>query len=209
MRRDYPVRLSGGLAEPDLAPTWLEQFRRWLADAVTAAEIVEPNAMILATADAAGRPSTRTVLLKDVDECGFVFFTNYTSRKATELAANPAASLLFPWHPIGRQVSITGRAQRLDRARTEEYFATRPRLSQLGAWASPQSQVIGGRGDLDRALADAQARFPGDVPAPPHWGGYQLAPDMVEFWHGRPNRLHDRLRFVRDGDGWRVERLGP
>jgi len=209
MRRDYPVRLSGGLAEPDLAPTWLDQFRRWFADAVTADEIVEPNAMVLATADAAGRPSTRTVLLKDVDERGFVFFTNYTSRKATELAANPAASLLFPWHAIGRQVVVTGRAERLDRDRSGAYFATRPRLSQLGAWASPQSQVIGGREDLDRALADAQARFPGDVPAPPHWGGYQVVPDMVEFWHGRPNRLHDRIRFVRDGEAWRVERLGP
>ena len=209
MRRDYPVRLSGGLAEPDLAPTWLDQFRRWFTDAVTADEIVEPNAMVLATADAAGRPSTRTVLLKDVDERGFVFFTNYTSRKATELAANPAASLLFPWHAIGRQVVVTGRAERLDRDRSEAYFATRPRLSQLGAWASPQSQVIGGREDLDRALADAQARFPGDVPAPPHWGGYQVVPDMVEFWHGRPNRLHDRIRFVRDGEAWRVERLGP
>ena len=209
MRREYPVRLAAGLADAELAPTWLEQFRHWFADAVAAAEIVEPNAMVVATADAAGRPSTRTVLLKDVDEYGFVFFTNYTSRKATELAANPAVSLLFPWHPIGRQVVVTGRAQRLDRARSEAYFATRPRLSQLGAWASPQSQVISSREQLDRALSEAQTRYPDEVPAPPHWGGFQVTPDAVEFWHGRPNRLHDRLRFVLDGDAWRVERLGP
>ena len=219
MRREYPVRLSGGLSEEDLAPTWLDQFRHWFAEAVSAPEIVEPNAMVVGTADADGRPSARTVLLKDVDECGFVFFTNYASRKATELAANPSVSLLFPWHPIGRQVIVAGRAERVDRAESEAYFATRPRLSQLGAWASPQSQLIGGRDELDRALTQAQERFPGDVPAPPHWGGIRVAPDTVEFWHGRPNRLHDRLRFVRDESvrdeagrgpsGWRVERLGP
>jgi pyridoxamine 5'-phosphate oxidase len=208
MRRDYPVRLSGGLAEPDLAPTWLDQFRRWFADAVTATRSSSRTRWV--SPPRTPRPAEHAHgSLKDVDECGFVFFTNYTSRKATELAANPAASLLFPWHAIGRQVVVTGRA--------DGWTGTAPRRTSRPGRACPSwapgparsPQVIGGREDLDRALADAQARFPGDVPAPPHWGGYQVVPDMVEFWHGRPNRLHDRIRFVRDGEAWRVERLGP
>jgi pyridoxamine 5'-phosphate oxidase len=206
MRRDYT---GEGLLEADLAATWLAQFQRWLAEALAAPEIVEPNAMIVATVGADGRPSTRTVLLKDVDERGFVFFTNYTSRKGTEAAGNPSASLAFPWHPIGRQVIVGGTTERIDRARTEAYFATRPRLAQLGAWASPQSQVLPDRAALDERLAEVEARFPGEVPAPPHWGGLRVVPDEVEFWQGRPDRLHDRLRFRRAGDAWVVERLAP
>jgi pyridoxamine 5'-phosphate oxidase len=220
MRREY-ARV--GLAEADLEATWLDQFQRWLRDTV-AAELPEPNAMILATADVAARPSARTVLLKGLDERGFVFFTNLTSRKATEAAANPYASLVFPWHPIGRQVVVNGRVTRVDRADTEAYFATRPRDSQLGAWASPQSQVVAGRDVLDEAMAELEQRFASQEPlAPPHWGGLRVTPDTVEFWQGRVGRLHDRLRFRRDegadkgpdkgpGEGteaWVVERLGP
>jgi pyridoxamine 5'-phosphate oxidase len=212
MRRDYA---GGGLLEADLAPTWLAQFQRWFAEALAAPEIAEPNAMVVATVSADGRPSTRTVLLKDVDEHGFVFFTNYTSRKAMEAAENPSVSLAFAWHPIRRQVIVAGTAERVDRAETEAYFATRPRLAQLGAWASPQSQVLPDRSALDVAMAEVAARFgDGEVPAPPHWGGLRVVPDEVEFWQGRPDRLHDRLRFRLDnrdgkGEAWLVERLGP
>jgi pyridoxamine 5'-phosphate oxidase len=193
MRREY---VRAGLAEADLAPTWLAQFHRWLGD-VIAAGVPEPNAMIVATADAAGRPSARTVLLKAVDERGFVFYTNLRSRKAGEIAANPYASLVFPWHPVGRQVIVQGRAEHVDRAETEAYFATRPRDSRLGAWASPQSQVVGSRAALEEALAEVDRRFAGDasIPAPPHWGGVRVVPETVEFWQGREGRLHDRLRF--------------
>jgi pyridoxamine 5'-phosphate oxidase len=207
MRREY-ARV--GLHEADLEATWLEQFERWLRDTV-AAGLPEPNAMILATADSAGRPSARTVLLKGLDERGFVFFTNLTSRKATEATANPYAGLVFPWHPIGRQVVVSGRIEQVERTQTEAYFATRPRESQLGAWASPQSQVVANREVLDAALAEAEQRFAGDEPpAPPHWGGLRVVPDTVEFWQGRVGRLHDRLRFRREaGEAWVVERLGP
>ena len=208
MRRDYTER--GALLESDLAADWTSQFARWFAEA-GAAGLPEPNAMIVATADAQARPSARTVLLKGYDERGFVFFTNYTSRKGTEALSNPAASLVFPWFPMQRQVLVAGAVEQVDRAETEEYFATRPRGSQLGAWASPQSQVLPDRAAVEAGLAAAVERFGGEgpVPPPPHWGGLRVIPETVEFWQGRSNRLHDRLRFRRTGPGWVVERLAP
>ena len=208
MRRDYTAR--GALLETDLAADWTSQFARWFAEA-SAAGLPEPNAMIVATADARCRPSARTVLLKGYDEGGFVFFTNYTSRKGTEALENPAASLVFPWFAMQRQVLVAGAVEKVDRAETEAYFATRPRGSQLGAWASPQSQVLPDRAAVDAGLAAAVERFgaEGEVPAPPHWGGLRVVPETVEFWQGRSNRLHDRLRFRRLAEGWIVERLAP
>ena len=208
MRRDYTEWPP--LMENALATTWTGQFAAWFADA-TAAGLPEPNAMILATADSAARPSARTVLLKGYDEDGFVFFTNYESRKGTELAVNPYASLVFPWFPVQRQVLVTGPVERVSRAETEEYFASRPRGSRLGAWASPQSTVLPGPEALDEGLAAAAERFgDGPVPAPPHWGGFRVRPETVEFWQGRSSRLHDRLRFRRGTAGdWVVERLAP
>jgi pyridoxamine 5'-phosphate oxidase len=206
MRRDYSA--ASEMSEGDLAPDWVGQFARWFADAV-AAGLPEPNAMVLATADAAGRPSARTVLLKGYDERGFTFYTNYDSRKGSELAANPYASVVFPWIGMHRQVLASGAVSPVDRAETEAYFATRPRGAQLGAWASPQSTVIAGRGVLDDALAEAARRFPDQVPPPPHWGGFRLVPESVEYWQGRADRLHDRLRYRRNGSGWVVERLAP
>jgi pyridoxamine 5'-phosphate oxidase len=208
MRRDYTAR--GALLEGALAADWASQFGAWFADAA-AFGLPEPNAMVVATADRDGRPSTRTVLLKEYDVRGFVFFTNYTSRKGREVSENPVASLLFPWFPMQRQVIVTGGVERTSRAETEAYFATRPRGSQLGAWASPQSRVLPDRDAVDAGLAEAVERFgaEGPVPAPPHWGGLRVVPDTVEFWQGRTNRLHDRLRFRRTDSGWVVERLAP
>jgi pyridoxamine 5'-phosphate oxidase len=207
MRREYQQH---GLAERDLAPDWLGQFERWLAD-VTGAGLPEPNAMIVATAGRDGRPSARTVLLKGVDVRGFTFYTNLSSRKALQAAANPYAGLVFPWHPLGRQVLVTGSIGPVERAETEAYFATRPRESQLGAWASPQSQVVPDRATLDAALAEAERQFAGtdEIPAPAHWGGLRVQPDSVEFWQGGAGRLHDRLRYRRGDEGWVLERLGP
>jgi pyridoxamine 5'-phosphate oxidase len=205
MRRSYRRM---GLSEDDLAPTWLRQFEHWLADAV-AAGIVEPNAMVLATADAQARPSARTVLLKGVDDEGFVLFTNRDSRKGREAAANPRAALLFPWHDLQRQVIAEGPIEPLSPDEDDDYFATRPHGSQLGALASAQSQVIPSRDVLERAFAEAAERHPGPVPRPPHWGGLRVRPDAVEFWQGRPDRLHDRLRYRHEGGAWIVERLAP
>jgi len=202
---EYP---DDALTEEDLAGDWPTQFGRWFAEAIDAG-LPEPNAMVLGTADEAGRPTARTVLLKGYDVRGFVFFTNYESRKGRELAVNPYASLVFPWYALHRQVLVTGRVERTSRAETEDYFATRPRGSRVGAWASRQSQPLASRTDLERAWAEADARYPGEVPAPPYWGGFRLAPTSVEFWQGRRSRLHDRLRFRMVGDAWLVERLNP
>ncbi|GAB3169394.1 pyridoxamine 5'-phosphate oxidase [Micromonospora palomenae] len=209
MRNEYAADL--GLSEGELAADWYTQFDRWFADAV-AAGLPEPNAMVVGTADAAGRPSGRTVLLKGYDPEGFVFYTNYTSRKGGEATANPHASLVFPWFPMQRQVVVAGPVERVDRAETEAYFASRPRGSQLGAWASAQSRVIPDRAALDEAYEAVVARFAdvAQIPAPPHWGGLRVRPESVEFWQGRVSRLHDRLRFRRaDGGDWVVERLAP
>jgi pyridoxamine 5'-phosphate oxidase len=207
IRREYA---AGTLDERDLASEWPAQFRAWLDEAV-AAGLPEPNAMVLATADLAGRPSARTVLLKDYDERGFVFFTNYQSRKGTELTANPYASLVFPWFAMFRQVLVVGTVALTGRDETEAYFASRPRGAQLGAWASRQSRPLSGRGELEDAWRAAEERFgDGPVPAPPYWGGFRVVPDSVEFWQGRTSRLHDRLRYRRGADGgWPVERLAP
>jgi pyridoxamine 5'-phosphate oxidase len=208
MRQDYA---RSGLSRAELAAGWPEQFERWLADAL-AFGLPEPNAMIVATADRDARPSARTVLLKGYDERGFVFFTNYLSRKGTEALANPYASLVFPWFAMQRQVVVGGSVRPVERAETEAYFAGRPLGSQLSAWASPQSQVVADRAALDARYADAQARFgDGPVPAPSDWGGLRVTPETVEFWQGRTGRLHDRLRYRDLGapSGWVVERLGP
>jgi pyridoxamine 5'-phosphate oxidase len=202
------------LDERDVAPQPFRQFERWFDEAVKA-DVPEPNAMTLATADADGRPSARVVLLKGFDDRGFVFFTNYASRKGRELAARRDAALLFFWPELERQVRIEGAVAMVDAAESAAYFASRPRGARLGAWASPQSEAIGGRAVLQEryAATESQYRDAGDdIPRPPHWGGYRLAPDALEFWQGRPSRLHDRIRYRRDPQtphGWVVDRLAP
>jgi pyridoxamine 5'-phosphate oxidase len=190
-------------------PDPIEQFREWFA-AARQAGIFEPEAMTVSTVDADGRPASRFVLMRGLDDRGFSFFTNYESAKGRQLTTHPYAALTFGWLAIHRSVRVEGSAERLPADESDAYFASRPRGAQLGAWASPQSTVITGRDDLDRALAAAEERFAGgDVPRPEHWGGFLVRPERVEFWAGRPNRLHDRMRYTRDGDGWRIERLAP
>lgn len=206
LRREYA---DEGLTEADLAADPVTMFGRWFDDAA-AAGLHEPNAMVLATADAEGRPSSRMVLLKGVDERGFVFYTNRGSRKGVELAANPACALLFPWHPLERQVRVDGTVRLLDRAAVADYFARRPRGSQIGAHASHQSRPVADRAELAAAYDELTARFEGqDVPVPEEWGGYLVVPEVVEFWQGRPGRMHDRLVYRRASDGWRTARLAP
>jgi pyridoxamine 5'-phosphate oxidase len=184
-------------------------FRRWY-DEAHAAGLHEPNAMVVATVSAAGAPSARLLLLKGVSDDGFVFYTNAHSRKGAELAANPRCALLFPWHPLERQVRVDGTASPLPREAVDAYFATRPRGSQLGAWASHQSRAVSGREELQAAYAEAEERYAGgDVPTPEEWGGYLVRPESVEFWQGRPGRMHDRLVYRREADGWRSQRLAP
>ncbi|HEU5333040.1 MAG TPA: pyridoxamine 5'-phosphate oxidase [Actinocrinis sp.] len=215
LRREYADR---GIGVTDLTADPLAQFALWfeeIAGAVPKSDTAwfEANAVVLSTASKDGRPSSRTVLLKRYGPEGFTVFTNYTSRKGRELAANPAASLLFPWYPLERQVIVAGTASRLDEAASDAYFAERPRGAQLGAWASDQSEAIAepepGRARLEQRYAEYDRRFPGEVPRPPHWGGIVIAPESVEFWQGRPSRLHDRLVYVRDGEKWTIERLSP
>ncbi len=206
LRHDYAV---GGLQEADLADDPVTMFRRWL-HAATTAGLHEPNAMVVASTSAEGAPSMRLVLLKGLGERGFVFFTNYASRKGVELDANPACALLFPWHDLERQVRVEGRAERLSDAENAGYFATRPRASQISAWASPQSEVVASREELETRYAEEAARFgEGDIGLPPTWGGYLVVPHVVEFWQGRRDRMHDRLRYVRSGDTWQRDRLAP
>jgi pyridoxamine 5'-phosphate oxidase len=193
-----------------LATDPVEQFSAWLADAA-AAGLPEPNAMVLSTVSAAGRPRARTVLLKEHGQAGFVFYTNHTSAKAQDLAALGHASALFPWYALRRQVIVQGAVTRMSQADSEPYFHSRAHGSQIGAWASRQSSVIGSRAVLDEAYARLEERWPEGttVPMPDFWGGYRLVPDLVEFWQGRVSRLHDRLRYRRDGAHWLVERLSP
>lgn len=201
-RREYS---EAGLAEADLSADPLMMFRRWYDEA---ADLPEPNAMVVATVSADGQPSVRTVLLKGLDERGAVFFTNLGSRKGTDLAAEPRCALLFPWHPLERQIRVEGVAERLGEDEVSAYFDSRPRGARLGAQASRQSRPTTPAA-LAEAFADAERRFGDDVPVPADWGGYRVRPERWEFWQGRSNRMHDRLCYLRDGAGWRIERLAP
>jgi pyridoxamine 5'-phosphate oxidase len=209
MRNDYT---AGRLREEDLAPTWVEQFDRWFADAV-AAELPEPNAVVVATADADGAPDARIVLVKGYDVGGFLFGTSYASAKGAQLAVNPRAALVFPWHALQRQVRVTGRVERVGDTASDGLWDPRPRGSQLAAVASVQSTVVDSRDALVDRVRLLDERTPGEkVPRPAIWGGYRVVPETVEFWQGGKDRLHDRLKFVRDdveGGGWIVQRLAP
>jgi pyridoxamine 5'-phosphate oxidase len=204
LRKEYK---RDALDEAHADPDPIKQFARWWDEAL-AAEIPEPNAMTVATADASGRPSARTVLLKGFDASGFVFFTNYESRKGGELAANPFAALLFFWRELERQVRIEGAVERIAEGESDTYFRSRPLASRIGAWASPQSKVIPGRAWLMARAAEMGLRHGPSPSRPPYWGGYRVIPTLLEFWQGRPSRLHDRLRYTRDG-AWTCARLAP
>ena len=198
-----------GLLEDEVAPDPIHQFGAWMNQAI-ATEILEPNAMILATANASGQPNARTVLLKSFDSQGFVFYSSYEGRKAREIAENPKVSLLFYWGPLERQVRITGTAAQVPERESDEYFNSRPIGHQIAAWVSRQSSVIADREVIAQNLANVSKRFePGPVPRPPHWGGFRVKPHVMEFWQGRPNRLHDRLEYVHAADGWTIRRLSP
>jgi pyridoxamine 5'-phosphate oxidase len=207
LRQDYSQR---GLRRADLDPDPIRQFNAWLHEA-TQCEILEPNAMILATVDAAGQPWTRTVLLKGCDARGFTFFTNYAGAKAQHLAANPRAAVTFWWGALERQVNVSGSVSQISREESERYFHSRPVASQLGAWASQQSEVIVDRAQLERQFEETRTKYGNaEIPLPPHWGGYCLAPASIEFWQGRRSRLHDRLRYSRESErAWRIDRLSP
>lgn len=207
LRRNYALR---SLSEHDVLPDPVEQFQRWFAEALDS-QLHEPNAMTLATVNADGQPSARIVLLKNVDSLGFTFFTNYESHKAADLAAQPRAALLFAWLDLERQVRIEGAVEKIDAETSRDYFQSRPRGSQIGAWASPQSRPVADRSVLENAVAALERDYAGQatLPLPPFWGGYRVLPARIEFWQGRENRLHDRILYTREGEGWRIERLAP
>lgn len=207
LRRDYD---RDPLREEELERNPVAEFRRWFETA-RAADLLEPNAMTLATADAGGRPAVRTVLLKAFDERGFVFFTNYASRKARHLGENAQAAVLFPWLPLQRQVEISGRVEKISAAESVAYFLSRPFGSRLGAWVSDQSQVIPSRAVLMNKFEELKRKFAsGEVPKPENWGGYRIVPDLFEFWQGGHDRLHDRFRYTKaDAGGWKISRLSP
>ncbi len=209
LRRNYAL---GALDEAAVAPDPIAQFSRWFDEALHAA-ITEPNAMTVATATRAGVPSARIVLLKGFDARGFAFYTNYESAKGRELAENPVAALVFHWAELQRQVRVTGAVERVPHDESDAYFQSRPRGSRLGAWASAQSAVLAGRAPLEERMAALEMEYAdagAAIPLPPFWGGYRVAPAAVEFWQGRPSRLHDRIRYTRGpGDAWRIERLSP
>ena len=209
IRREYAL---GGLRRADLEANPFAQFKKWFAQAETALakNQLDVNAMTLATADKNGKPSSRIVLLKNLDERGFIFFTNYGSRKGRELSENPNAALTFLWAELERQVCVAGSVTKLSAVESEKYFHSRPRGSQIGAWASTQSEMVPDRATLEKKWRELEQKFPGDIPLPPNWGGFILSPERVEFWQGRPSRLHDRFQYTRQkNSSWKIERLAP
>ncbi|MCB1089053.1 MAG: pyridoxamine 5'-phosphate oxidase [Verrucomicrobiae bacterium] len=206
-RRSYE---RGSLSRDQLAADPVEQFRQWFTDATSTPEVIEPNAMTLSTVDEEGQPSSRTVLLKAYDERGFVFFTNYESRKAADIAGNPKVALLFPWLALERQLKIQGVAEKISRTETVKYFLSRPIGHRLGAWVSNQSRVVSSRSLLLAKLDEMKRKFAdGEVPCPDFWGGYRVVPSRFEFWQGGKDRIHDSFAYRRDGDEWKIERLAP
>ena len=206
LRKEYT---KASLDESSVDPNPLVQFEQWFQEAASS-EVLEPNAMVLGTVNTDGQPFQRTVLLKSFDAQGFVFYTNYTSRKAGQMEHNPKVSLLFPWYSLERQVMVTGTVGKISTKESLAYFLSRPRGSQLGAWVSNQSQVISSRSLLEKKLAEMKEKFrEGKIPLPDQWGGYRVVPDSIEFWQGRPNRLHDRILFEKTGESWNISRLAP
>ncbi|MEO0048407.1 MAG: pyridoxamine 5-phosphate oxidase [Pseudomonadota bacterium] len=205
LRKSY---MKGSLSEEDVQANPIDQFRIWF-DQAQHAELPEPNAMTVASVDADGKPSARTVLIKEVTNEGFVFFTNYESRKGQALTANPQAALLFFWPELERQIRVEGSVEKISEKESDDYYHSRPLDSRIGAWASPQSQVISGRTQLVTKAAEYALKFALNPPRPPHWGGFRVKPEALEFWQGRPSRLHDRIQYLKNNDAWTIQRLAP